>query len=262
MDTRPIGIFDSGVGGLSILREIRKLLPRENYIFIADQKNIPYGGKTRSQLCLLTERITRFLIKMGAKIIVIACNTATCYTIEFLRRKFPSNIFVGTVPAIKPAARLSLNKTIVVLSTPATARSFYLKNLIRDNAAGIKVVNIGCPNLENLVEEGRVNSPEIKILVTKYLKKAASFRPDYIVLGCTHFPFLKEVIRGSSPFRANTIDSGRAIARRVKNLLNAVSLENGRKTSTIYYTTGNPKRFSKVASRLLRAKIKAKRLKI
>ena len=262
MDTRPIGVFDSGVGGLSVLREIKRLLPRENYIFVADQINIPYGGKTRSQLRLLTERITRFLVKKGAKMIVIACNTATCYAIEFLRRKFPSNIFVGTVPAIKPAARLSLNKTIVVLSTPATARSFYLKNLIRDNAAGIKVVNIGCPNLENLVEEGRINSPEIKILVTRYLKKAAPFRPDYIVLGCTHFPFLKGAIRESSPFRANTIDSGRAIARRVKNLLNTAGLENGRKASTVYYTTGNPKRFSEVASRLLGIKIRAKKLKI
>ncbi len=262
MDIRPIGLFDSGVGGLSVLREVKKLLPRENYIFIADQKNIPYGGKTPAQIRLLTSRIVKYLIGKRVKMIVVACNTATCHAIEFLRKKYPSVTFVGTVPAIKPAARLSRNKSITILSTPATARSSYLKNLIRQNAAGAKIANIGCAELENLVEEGQINSPEIKALIKKYLQKAARFKPDYIVLGCTHYPFLKTTIKRLCPLRTKLIDSGQAIARRAKDLLRTSGIENGRKASVVYFTTGNPGKFSEAASRLLKTKIKAKKLKI
>jgi glutamate racemase len=262
MDTRPIGIFDSGVGGLSVLREIKKLLPRENYIFIADQKNIPYGGKTPAQIRLLASRVVKYFIGKRVKMVVVACNTATCYAIEFLRKKYPSVTFVGTVPAIKPAARLSHNKSIAILSTPATAKSSYLKNLIRQNAIGVKIANIGCPELENLVEEGQINSPEIKTLLRKYLQNVARSKPDYIVLGCTHYPFLKTTIKRLSPFRAKLIDSGKAIARRVKYLLRTSGTENGHRASTVYFTTGDPIKFSEAASRLLKTRVGAKKLKI
>lgn len=262
MNTQPIGVFDSGVGGLSVLREIKKLLPRENYIFVADQKNVPYGGKTESQLCRITSRIVKYLIGRRVKMIVVACNTATCYALEFLRKKYPSVTFIGTVPAIKPAAQLSRRKNIAVLSTPATAKSPYLKDLIRQNAIGVKVVNIGCPNLENLLEDDKIDSPEVEILVKKYLQKATRSKPDYIVLGCTHYPFLKTIIRRLSPFELKIIDSGRAIAKRTKNILSASNSENGREASTVYFTTGDPEKFSRVASRLLRAKIVAQKLDI
>lgn len=262
MDTRPIGIFDSGVGGLSVLREMRKLLPNENFIFIADQKNIPYGKKTPAQIRLLTSRVVAYLLGEQVKMVVVACNTASCYAIEFLRKKHPSVTFVGTVPAIKPAVRFSRRKSIAVLSTPATAKSSYLKNLIRQNATGARVANIGCPYLEDLVEEGWTNSPEIKTLVRKYLQKADRFKPDYVVLGCTHYPFLKTVIRQLSPFRAEIIDSGKAIARRVRDLLHVSGIENGRRASIVYLTTGDPKKFSEAASRLLKTKVRAKKLKI
>ena len=247
---------------MSVLHEIKKLLPRENYIFVADQKNVPYGGKTPAQIRLLTSGVVKYLIGKRAKMVVAACNTATCYAIEFLRKKYPSVTFVGTVPAIKPAARLSRNKSIAVLSTPATAKSSYLKNLIRQNATGVKIANIGCPELENLVEEGQINSPEIKALVSKYLQKAARSKPDCIVLGCTHYPFLKTTIKQLSPFRAEIIDSGKAIARRVKDLLRTSGIENGRRGSVVYFTTGDPVKFSEAASRLLKTRVRAKKLKI
>ncbi len=260
MDTRPIGIFDSGVGGLSVLREIKKLLPRENYIFIADQKNVPYGGKSKYQLRKISDRIVGYFIKRNVKMIVIACNTASCYAIDFLRKKHSSLPFVGTVPAIKTAAELSCRKSIAVLSTPATAKSSYIKDLIRKYADGVTIANIGCPNLENLIEQGMINSPSVKILLKKYLEKALAQKPDYIVLGCTHYPFLKSTIQKLS--KAKTVDSGRAIAKRVKNLLNALKIKNNRKSPVTYLTTGDPELFSKTASQLLRSGVTAKKLEI
>ncbi len=260
MDIRPIGIFDSGVGGLSVLREIRKLLPRENYIFVADQKNVPYGEKSKYQLCKISDRVVGYFIKRNVRMVVVACNTASCYTIDFLRKKYPSLSLVGTVPAIKTAVELSRRKSIAVLSTPATAKSFYIKDLIRKYAGGATVVNIGCPNLENLVEQGMINSPQVKILLKKYLKKALIHGPDYIVLGCTHYPFLRSAIQRLG--KVKTVDSGRAIAKRVKNLLGAPKTKSNRKPLVTYLTTGDPEFFSKTASRLLRSKITAEKLEI
>lgn len=278
MDTRPIGIFDSGIGGLSVFRDIKKLLPKENYIFVADQKNVPYGEKSKYQLCKISDRIVKYFIKRNVKMIIVACNTASCYTIDFLRKKYPSLPLVGTVPAIKTAVELSRRKSIAVLSTPATAKSPYIRELIQKYAGGVIVTNIGCPNLENLVEQGMINSPQVKVLLKKYLKKALIHGPDYIVLGCTHYPFLKSTIQKLS--KAKTVDSGRAIAKRVENLLSTfnpvksrkagtlkglfdgVKIKNNRKSSVAYLTTGNPEFFSKTASQLLRSKVIAEKLEI
>ncbi len=260
MDTRPIGIFDSGVGGLSVFREIRKLLPKENYIFVADQKNVPYGGKSKYQLRKISDRIVKYLIKRNAKMIVVACNTASCYAIDFLRKKYPSLLLVGTIPAIKTAAELSRRKSIAVLSTPATAKSSYIKELIRKYADGVTVTNIGCPDLEDLIERGMINSSSVKTLLKKYLEKALIQKPDYIVLGCTHYPFLKSTIQKLS--KAKTVDSGRAIAKRVENLLSTSKIKNNRKSSVAYLTTGNPEFFSKTASQLLRSRVIAEKLEI
>lgn len=260
MDTRPIGIFDSGVGGLSVFQEIKKFLPKENYIFIADQKNVPYGGKSKYQLCKISDRIVKYFIKRNVKMVIIACNTASCYAIDFLRKKYPSLLLVGTIPAIKTAAELSRRKSIAVLSTPATAKSSYVRELIRKYAARVTVANIGCPNLEDLVEQGMINSPQVKILLKKYLKKALIHGPDYVVLGCTHYPFLKSAIQRLS--KVKTVDSGRAIAKRVENVLSNSRIKNNRKSSVTYLTTGNPEFFSKTASQLLRSGIIAEKLEI
>src|SRR3989338_4643893 len=187
MDKGPIGVFDSGVGGLSVLKELVKLMPRENYIFVADQFNVPYGEKTKAELEKITLNICKFLVSKKSKIVVAACNTATCHALSFLRSRVNVPV-VGTVPAIKPAAERSLSGKIGVLSTPATAKSAYLKDLIKVHAPNMRVIRIGCLNLENAVETGDLNSPKVSRLLTKYIKPVKDAGADIIVLGCTHYP--------------------------------------------------------------------------
>lgn len=262
-DQRPIGVFDSGVGGLSVLKELRKLLPGEDFIFIADQKYVPYGEKSTDELNALTLKISRFLEKNKAKAIVVACNTATCHSIGHLRENVPLP-FIGTVPAVKPAAQNTKTGVIGIISTPATSKSAYLKELIKAHAKGIRVVNIGCFNLENSVETGELDSPEVEKLIYRYtapLKKAGA---DAVVLGCTHYPFLKSKIRKALGAKVKLVDSGLAVAKRTKAVLAASDSLNKRKAGgrVRYFTTGEPKLFNKAASGLLKTRVNSSRLKI
>ena len=259
MDSRPIGIFDSGVGGLSVLAEIRKSLPAESLIFLADQANIPYGAKSKSQLKRLTAGVANFLLSFDIKMLVVACNTASCYTIDYLREKFAIPI-VGVIPAVKPALALTKNGKIAILSTPATAKSLYLKKLIKSIAGNTKVLKLGCAGLEEAVEYLKMN--EISQLLTNYLDKVKNFGADVIVLGCTHYPFLKEDVVTITGGQIKIVDSGKAIAARVSNILKAENLGSIGKRRDIYFTTGNPSEFSKVASTLLKYEIIARKARV
>src|SRR3989344_5220085 len=191
INDRPIGVFDSGVGGLSVLIELKKLLPNENFVFLADQKYVPYGEKSKKELVRLVFNIADYFIKQhDVKMIVVACNTATCNTIDELRAKYSIPI-VGTVPAVKLAAENSKSKAVGVISTPATSKSVALKKLINDHCRGIDVLNIACKNLEDTVEHGELDSPQVKKLLLKYLSRIKGSRVDQLVLGCTHYPFLR-----------------------------------------------------------------------
>lgn len=252
-------MFDSGVGGLSILKEIHKLLPKEDFMFIADQVHVPYGEKSSTQLCRLSYNISDFLLKNNVKLIVVACNTATCHTIDFLRKEFKVP-FVGTVPAIKTAAEKTVKKCIGVISTPATSESDYLANLITSHTRGVEVINISCAGLENVVEKGDINSKEVGSLLKKYLAPIKRAGADVIVLGCTHYPFLERKIRASVGPRVKILDSGKAIAKRTQQLLedsHSLSNQGGR---TRYFTTGDSKDFSRVASVLMEKKISAEHI--
>lgn len=260
MDTRPIGVFDSGVGGLSVLRELHKLLPKEDFVFLADQAYVPYGEKTADQLCDRSSKITEFLLAKNIKLLVVACNTATCYAIDYLREKFELPI-VGTVPAIKLAAEYS-KKCIGIISTPATSKSTSLHGLIQAYAKEIKVINTGCPGLENAVEEGDLKSTKVKNLLLKYLWPVTASGADAIVLGCTHYPFLKDTIKNIVGPKMKIIDSGPAIARRVKHLLEVSGSLTANGGRTIYFTTGDNKSFSGVASQLLKAAISSDHIAI
>ena len=252
MGTRPIGMFDSGVGGLSVLIEVKKIIPKENFVFLADQANIPYGDKTKSQLKKLSQNITRFLLKHNIKLLVIACNTASCYTIDYLREKFSIPI-VGVVPAIKPATKLAKNGRIAVLSTPATSQSAYLKKLIENVAPRAQVLRLGCVGLEEAVEQ--LKKAEIARLLKIYLKKVNDLGADAVVLGCTHYPFLKKDIAEIVGKNVNILDSGKAIAERVSDILEKNRMRSPQKLSDLFFTTGNPGQFSKIASTLLKYKI-------
>ena len=263
-NNRPIGVFDSGVGGLSVLIELKKILPRENFVFLADQLHVPYGEKSKSELVGLAYRIVDFFInKHDAKMVVIACNTSTCYSIDALRKKYSLPI-IGTVPAVKPASEKTKSGAIAVISTPATSKSRVLKKLIEDNCWGMEVFNVGCKNLENAVEKGNIDNPRVHILLKKYLKKIKNSKIDYLVLGCTHYPFLKKSIRKYVKPPVKLLDGGFSIAKRVGFLLKTNFLKTGKKTKgkTLYLTTGNSAKFSKVAGKLLNKTIKSKTVKI
>jgi glutamate racemase len=263
-NNQPIGVFDSGVGGLSVLIELKKKLPHENFVFLADQKYVPYGEKTKKELVKLVFKITDYLIKNHhIKMMVVACNTATCGAIEELRTKYQIPI-VGTVPAVKLAAKKTKSGTVAVISTPSTSKSDRLKNLIRNDCRDTNVLNIGCKNLEDAVETGELNSKNVGNLLLTYLEKVKNSNADCLVLGCTHYPFLKKSIKKIVGSHIKLIDSGKAIARRTQWLLNENLIKNDRKKkgNIIYFTTGDSVKFSKVASKLMKEKIQTKTVKI
>lgn len=256
---QPIGVFDSGVGGLSILQELRQLLPFENFVFVADQAYVPYGEKTKTQLIDRSLRIVTFLKKYHVKLIVVACNTATCYAIEALRHVHSMPI-VGTVPAIKPAAEKTKTGIIGIIATPATSDSKIVKELIKNYATDKKVINISCPGLENAVEKGLLTSSETIALLEKYLQPIKISPADYLVLGCTHYPFLKSAILRYIDRDIILLDSGLAVAKQVKALLDNQNLTaHSKQVGTItYFTTGHSNQFAQVASKLLEETIRAR----
>lgn len=267
---RPIGVFDSGAGGLTILAALRQELPHERYIYFADTAHCPYGTRTEANIAALSVEISRFLIDQGVKIIVVACNTASQAALATLRATFPSTPFVGVVPAVKPAARLTRNGRIAIAATNQAARATYLRQLIDEFAGGIQSFAIGCPELVTLVEDGQFDGPQVQEAVQHCLEPVLSENVDVIVLGCTHFPALRPVIERVAGPRVQIIDSGTAIARRThyvldteemtapptQDLPSAVGAQFIAPASLtdeqlVVCCSGDPAKFSKVASKLL-----------
>ena len=253
VDNRPIGFFDSGVGGLTIWRATRKLLPRESLIFLADSGHVPYGKKSPEELRDLTSRIVRFLLDQDVKLVAVACNTATVHAIGHLRETFPQVPFVGVVPVVKTLARNTRNGTFAVLSTPATADSPYLAGLIEEFAPDKRVINIGCDGLEDLVEAGEVGSRRAIALLERYLAPVRDSGADVAGLGCTHYPFLRARIKRILGPRVRLFDPSRPVARRVRQLLRERdALADNPEPTYRFYTTGDPQLFARVAAKLLR----------
>jgi glutamate racemase len=251
MDNRPIGIFDSGVGGLSILVEVQKLLPLESFIFVADQAHIPYGGKTQEQLREYTDRIMAFFFQKNVKAVIVACNTATVYTIDFLREKYKMPI-IGTVPVIKTIANITKTKQTAVFSTPATSKSPYLTDLINKFAPGATVYKIGGTGLEELIETGDLENKIIDKILHESLEPLLKKRVDAIALGCTHYPFLTAKIKKIVGKSVQVVDSGGAVARRTKWILERNQILGNSRTEDFYYTTGDKNKFAKAIKSLLK----------
>ncbi|MEX1254549.1 MAG: glutamate racemase [Dehalococcoidia bacterium] len=253
VDNRPIGVFDSGVGGLTIWRAMRKLLPQESLIFLADSGHVPYGEKSTVELHDLTERIARFLLDRDVKMIVVACNTATVHSIGHLRETFPETPFVGVVPVVKTLARLTRTGTIAVMSTPATAGSPYLAGLIEEFAPDKRVINVGCDGLEDLVESGKVRTRQTTALLERHLEPVRGSAADVVGLGCTHYPFLRNRIKRLLGPGVRVYDPSRPVARRVRQLLvERDALAQNESPAYEFYTTGDTELFASVASKLLR----------
>ncbi|MDA3866102.1 MAG: glutamate racemase [Salinivirgaceae bacterium] len=235
---QPIGVFDSGFGGFSVYNHLRQLMPNENFIYIADSSWCPYGERSYEEVRSRAVRITEYLIQRNAKIIVVACNTATAAAIELLRRKFPKMTFVGMEPAIKPAAKLTNTNVVGVLATQNTFNGQLYKETKKKYAGHIRVVvQIGF-GLVELVENNQTRSPEAIRLLEKYIQPMREAGADYLVLGCTHYPFLLHSIKIVAP-QLNVIDPALPVAKRVLSLLSQKDLLNdGLMDYTAFYTTG------------------------
>jgi len=240
-NNNPIGVFDSGVGGISIWKEIHQLLPHESTIYLADSINAPYGQKSKKEIINLSIKNTDLLLEMGCKMIVVACNTATTNAIKYLRNNY--NVpFIGIEPAIKPAALNSKTKIIGVLATKGTLSSelFHSKTeLYNDNTEIIEQVGTG---LVELIESGKINSDKTKKLLNKYLEPMIKRNIDHLVLGCSHYPFLIPQIKKILPNHITIIDSGKAVAKQVQYVLNTKnSYTDSHNTFNKFYTNNNTK---------------------
>lgn len=238
-NTNPIGIFDSGIGGTSVWKEIHKLLPNENTIYIADTKNAPYGTKSQDEIIALSIKNTEFLLNQNAKIIVIACNTATLNAVSVLRQKYKVP-FIGLEPAIKPAALQSNTKKIGVLATKASICSDTFKAAMA-NYPDVKVIPQIGYNLVQLIESGQINSPEMDRLLVKYLTPMIEENIDHLVLGCTHYPYLSDKIKTILPQHVEIIDSGIAVAKHTQKILEDNKALNTSKkiAQNLFYTNGD-----------------------
>ena len=239
MNTEPIGLFDSGIGGTSIWKEVVKLLPNENTIYLADSKNAPYGEKTSEEIIQLAKNNTEFLISKGCKLIIVACNTATTNAIDFLRKNYPIS-FIGIEPAIKPAAFLSKTGAIGILATKGTLTSKLFEKTAKEYAKNITTIEQEGEGLVPLIEAGKLNEPEMKILLNNYLKPMLKFNIDHLVLGCTHYPYLIPQIREVIGNNIVIIDSGEAVAKQTKAILekNNLTSTSSLKPQHQFFTNG------------------------
>ena len=261
MQQSPIGIFDSGVGGLTILSEIQKILPLESCIYVADQKYAPYGEKTKQEIQKRAVNISRFLLKKNVKLIIVACNTATIASIGKLRKTFKVPI-IGVVPVVKKAAEKTKTKKIAIFATPSTTKSAYLDELIKSYASGVDVMKDGATGLEKLIEAGNVKNLKIQDTLLRHLLPLKTAGVDVIALGCTHYPFVKSQIQKIVGKNVLVADSGGAVARRLKKVLENEKLLSERKNNDKYYTTGERQRFENVANRLTGDTIEAEHIEL
>lgn len=240
MSKQPIGIFDSGVGGTSIWKEIHSLLPYERTIYLADSKNAPYGPKGKDAIIELSIKNTEYLINQNCKLIVVACNTATTNAIDYLRETYQVP-FIGIEPAIKPAALKTKTNAIGILATKGTLSSTLFSKtseLFTNNITVIEQVGHG---IVELIESGQLYSDEMRNILKTYLKPMIDAHIDYLVLGCTHYPYLIPLLINILPKHVKIIDSGEAVARQTKTILeknNLLNIENIRSKS-LFYTNGN-----------------------
>lgn len=224
----PIGIFDSGVGGLSVLRAVRELMPAENIIYFGDQGHVPYGPRPMDEIQKFSEGITRFLLGHQSKLIVVACNTASAAALKYLRAVFPKVSFVGMEPAVKPAAEITQTGKVGVLATPATFQGALYASVVERFAAGVDLFQSTCPGLVSQIEKGDLESLTTRRILEEALHPMLEKNIDTVVLGCTHYPFviplIKQVVKGTQNVRV--IDPAPSVARQVKRLLEAQGMLN------------------------------------
>ncbi len=215
----PVGVFDSGVGGLTILRELLRELPGERYTYFGDTGNCPYGVRPREEIIQLALNAAEFLIGRGAKLIVVACNTASSAAIHVLRKTHPEIKFIAVVPAVKPAAAMTRAGRVAVAATNSSAQSDYLRGLITQFANGAEVYPVGCQRLVALAEKGVLDGPEVERQIRADIGPFLARGIDVLTLGCTHFPAMRPAFERVCGPDVRVIDSGEAVARRTRVVL-------------------------------------------
>jgi glutamate racemase len=251
MNNAPIGVFDSGVGGLSVLREIRRELPGEDLLYVADSGYAPYGDRPKEFIRERAERIVEFFVQAGVKAIVIACNTATAVAIQTLRLRFPI-ILVAIEPAVKPAAEVTRSGVVGVLATSQTLASDKFARLVAEYGRGVRIVLQASPGLMEQVEKGDLDSIGTKALVARYVSSLLERGADTIVLGCTHYPFLLPAISAAAGPAVSIIDPSLAVARELQRRLKRDNLLSGnvRPGTEQFWTSGVPAQVEPVVAQL------------
>lgn len=260
LNDAPIGIFDSGIGGLSVLRHIQAHLPHEHLLYVADSGYAPYGSKSEEMLVARSLGIADFLLERGAKALVVACNTATAAAIKALRERYPALLLVGVEPGLRPGAALTTTQTVGVLATKSTLASAKF-SLLREQittATGVRFLLQPCIGLADQVEKGELSSPATAMLVRRYVAPLVEQGADTFVLGCTHYPFVQPLIEAASRHAGlqsvSIIDTGEAVARQLVRLLAQHGLqrvEHGQ-GSLMAFTTGSHTALATAFSNLLK----------
>lgn len=259
MQNRKVGVLDSGVGGLTVLKEIIKKLPQESTIYIGDSQNAPYGKRSPAEIQSLAIKLIQFLLTKNVKLIVIACNTITVNGIDTLRKKFPQVPLIGTVPVIKKAAQRTKKKKIGLLATEATAKSAYMQKLLQEFGNGVEVITVGTNELVPLIESH--NFAKLQAILPQILQPFLEKEIDVLILGSTHFPIITKEIGSVFEEKLVILDSGEAIALQTKRILtNKKLLARVKNTTHEIYTTGDEKLFAMTAQNVLDKKIIVKKV--
>lgn len=248
----PIGIFDSGVGGGTVLAEVRRQLGAEDLLYLADQAHCPYGPRPPAELRDLTLASANWLIAQGAKLVVIACNSASAAALPLLREQCAPIPFVGMVPAVKPAVLATRTGVVGVLATPATIAGGLLRDVVDRWASGVRIITQPCDGLADAVERGELNSLTTRYLLERYLHPLMAAGADTLVLGCTHYPFLASQIRAIVGPDVALVDPAPAVARQTARVLHERGLVRQSPGSAFiqYATTGNPQTFATLIATL------------
>jgi glutamate racemase len=253
MSTRAIGLFDSGIGGLSILQEIRRLLPYEDVLYFADQAHVPYGRRSMLQIRMFSEEITRFLLQRQAKLIVLACNTASAAALHYLRAAFPDTPFVGMEPAVKPATEHTITGRIGVLATSATFQGKLYASLLERFAEGKIVLQQTPHGLVERIEKGDLDSTDTLAILQESITPLMDQNIDTLVLACTHYPFVVELISELVGPKVTVIDPALGVARWTGQLLEQLGLSNApdHTGSVTFLSTGDVQHLAAMAKRLI-----------
>jgi len=252
-DIRPVGVFDSGVGGLSVLRAIRQQLPNESILYFGDQGHVPYGPRSLEEVREFSEAITRFLLDLGAKLIVAACNTASAAALHYLRQAFPDVFFVGMEPAVKPAVENTRTGVVGVLATPTTFQGALYASVVERFAGNVTLLQNTCPGLVQQIEDGALDSSETRDILESALRPMMGRGIDAVVLGCTHYPFVIPLIQEIVGPDVRVIDPAPAVARQVVRLLDSAGMRAAwtRSETLRFFTSGKVTHFEALLSRLL-----------